>query len=78
MQGLAHREGGVWPGGRPPCQSVIPLQRSTSPHSGHPHIYTYRAGTGVNAVIQHQDLRCANEQTNNALVRRSGVGHEEI
>eukprot|EP00966_Prymnesium_polylepis_P272045 6285502-Prymnesium_polylepis.1 len=41
MQGLAHREGGVRPGVRPPCRdydSVIPLQRSTSPHSGHPHI----------------------------------------
>eukprot|EP00966_Prymnesium_polylepis_P232383 5374511-Prymnesium_polylepis.1 len=40
MQGLhvAHREGGVRPGPRPPCLSVIPLQRSISPHSGHPHI----------------------------------------
>eukprot|EP00966_Prymnesium_polylepis_P278621 6437054-Prymnesium_polylepis.1 len=36
MQG----SGGDRPGPRPPCPSVIPLQRSTtSPHSGHPHIY---------------------------------------
>jgi hypothetical protein len=41
MQGLVHREGGVRPGPRTPCPDVIPLQRSTSPHSGHPHI-TYR------------------------------------
>eukprot|EP00966_Prymnesium_polylepis_P044054 1021223-Prymnesium_polylepis.1 len=38
MQGLAHREGGVRPEVRPPCPDVMPLQRSTSPHSGHPHI----------------------------------------
>eukprot|EP00966_Prymnesium_polylepis_P223924 5180696-Prymnesium_polylepis.1 len=38
MQGLAHREGGVRPGVRPPCPGVIPLQRSTRPYSGHPHI----------------------------------------
>eukprot|EP00966_Prymnesium_polylepis_P108105 2503173-Prymnesium_polylepis.2 len=42
MQGLAHPEGGVRPGvtggpSRVPGGVVIPLQRSTSPHLGHPH-----------------------------------------
>eukprot|EP00966_Prymnesium_polylepis_P009082 209492-Prymnesium_polylepis.1 len=51
MQGLAHREGGVRtgvrPGPRPPCPSTIPLQRSTSPHSGHPHISGAAAATST-------------------------------
>eukprot|EP00966_Prymnesium_polylepis_P035288 819903-Prymnesium_polylepis.1 len=36
--------GGVRLGVRPPCPDVIPLQRSTSPHSGHPHIHITMSG----------------------------------
>eukprot|EP00966_Prymnesium_polylepis_P161081 3722365-Prymnesium_polylepis.1 len=40
MQGLAHREGGVRPGGRPPCPGVIPLHSALQVPTRGTHIHT--------------------------------------
>eukprot|EP00966_Prymnesium_polylepis_P176755 4092881-Prymnesium_polylepis.1 len=43
-------------GSRPPCPDVLPLQRSTSPHSGHPH--TFSAAAPPIPIASPVPLRC--------------------